>query len=82
MGEKRIMAGRRLLLGNTGPALAAPGERAQQANSYHAHPAGRQAMQRMGAAPLVMPVTGYEACLRRNVETLARSVRDAGIRPD
>jgi hypothetical protein len=31
---------------------------------------------------MVMPVTGYEAYPRRDVETLARLVCDAGIRPD
>jgi hypothetical protein len=36
----------------------------------------------MGAAPMMMPFAGYAACLRRDVETLARLVRDAGIRPD
>ncbi len=44
--------------------------------------AGRGAMQRMGAAPMVMSLAEYDAYIRRDVEQLAKLVRDAGIRAD
>lgn len=47
-----------------------------------ASPEGRQAMARMGAHPMLMTLAEYDAYLRRDVETLARLVRDAGIRAD
>ena len=45
-------------------------------------PAGRAAMQRMGAQPLVMSLPEYDAYLRRDGEALASLLRSADIRPD
>ncbi len=45
-------------------------------------PNGRETMRRMGAAPLVMTLAEYDAYLRRDVETLGRLVREAGIKAE
>jgi tripartite-type tricarboxylate transporter receptor subunit TctC len=45
-------------------------------------PAGRAAIQRMGAQPMVMTVPDYDAYLRRDGATLAKLLHDANIRPD
>ena len=42
-------------------------------------PAGREAMRRMGAESLVMPLPDYDAFIRREVDSLARLVREARI---
>jgi len=44
--------------------------------------AGRAAMARMGARPLVMSIPDYEAWLRRDVESLAALVRRANLRAE
>jgi tripartite-type tricarboxylate transporter receptor subunit TctC len=44
--------------------------------------AGRTGMQRMGARPMVMSLTEYEAYLRNDVDTLGKLVRDAGIKAE
>ncbi len=44
--------------------------------------AGRNGMQRMGARPMVMSLTEYEAYLRNDVDTLGKLVRDAGIKAE
>jgi len=44
--------------------------------------AGRNGMQRMGARPMVMSLSEYEAYLRNDVETLGKLVRDAGIKAE
>ena len=45
-------------------------------------PTGRESMRRMGASPMVMTLAEYEAYLRRDVETLGKLVRDAGIKAE
>ncbi len=44
--------------------------------------AGRETMRRMGASPMVMTLAEYDAYLRRDVETLGKLVRDAGIKAE
>lgn len=44
--------------------------------------AGRNGMQRMGARPMVMSLSEYEAYLRNDVDTLGKLVRDAGIKAE
>ncbi|MBK1658804.1 tripartite tricarboxylate transporter substrate binding protein [Paracraurococcus ruber] len=44
--------------------------------------AGRAAMARMGARPLVMSLSDYDAYIRRDIETLAGLVRSANLRAE